>query len=191
LTQQLVQEFFNRLPVLNELNVWLYKTTYYTAPVLAGKKPASILNFQSQLWEAYGKDIVKDLQFGVRLNFFEIRNWDSNTSVMFYNREHITAILTSQKNREFLRNRGYPYRGSWLDALECLKTRSVKACPHEIGIFLGIPIEDVTGFIENQGKGYLLKKYWKVYHLPERAQRIFNSYDRAKLTVVQRLLGMR
>ena len=31
--------------------------------------------------------------------------------------------------------------------------------PHEIGIFLGYPLEDVVGFIENQGKNYTCSGY--------------------------------
>lgn len=28
--------------------------------------------------------------------------------------------------------------------------------PHEIGLFLGYPVDDVTGFIQNKGRNYLL-----------------------------------
>ena len=35
--------------------------------------------------------------------------------------------------------------------------------PHEIGLLLGYPPEDVSGFIENGGKNFLCSGYWKVY----------------------------
>lgn len=35
--------------------------------------------------------------------------------------------------------------------------------PHELGLFLGYPIEDVEGFIKENGKNYLYSGYWKVY----------------------------
>ena len=52
--------------------------------------------------------------------------------------------------------------------------------PHEVGLVLGYPPEDVRGFIEHGGRDYVLSGYWKVYGDPVRAQRIFAAYDRAR-----------
>ena len=38
-----------------------------------------------------------------------------------------------------------------------------KQFPHEMGLLLGYPIEDVRGFIEHNGCGCLYSGYWKVY----------------------------
>lgn len=48
--------------------------------------------------------------------------------------------------------------------------------PHEIGIFLGYPVDDVLGFIENEGANYLFCGFWKVYSNPEGAQKAFDDY---------------
>ena len=52
--------------------------------------------------------------------------------------------------------------------------------PHEIGLFLGYPVDDVTGFIQNKGRNYLLCGYWKVYSDENRARRIFSNYDKCR-----------
>ncbi len=52
--------------------------------------------------------------------------------------------------------------------------------PHEIGILLGYPIEDVMGFIEQKGKNYLYSGYWKVYGDVEKKKEIFRQYENAK-----------
>jgi hypothetical protein len=52
--------------------------------------------------------------------------------------------------------------------------------PHEIGLLLGYPIEDVTGFIEQKGKNYLYSGYWKVYRDVEKKKEIFQQYENAK-----------
>lgn len=52
--------------------------------------------------------------------------------------------------------------------------------PHEVGLLLGYPIEDVLGFIENQGKNYLYSGYWKVYADVEAKKRLFEDYESAK-----------
>ena len=48
--------------------------------------------------------------------------------------------------------------------------------PHEIGIFLGYPLEDVVGFVRNKGKNYTFKGYWKAYGDPAAAQARFASF---------------
>ncbi|CCJ33178.1 hypothetical protein CAAU_1094 [Caloramator australicus RC3] len=63
--------------------------------------------------------------------------------------------------------------------LNLLKEKYTLSCPHEIGIFLGIPLEDVMAFI-NDEKDFKLCGYWKVFGDVERAKKIFNEYDRAK-----------
>ena len=60
--------------------------------------------------------------------------------------------------------------------------------PHEIGVFLGYPLNDVKGFIENAGKKYLMIGYWKVYSDPAGARMVFKKYDRAKDCAVNEFL---
>ena len=38
-----------------------------------------------------------------------------------------------------------------------------KIFPHEMGLLLGYPVEDVTGFMVHGGKNSLYSGYWKVY----------------------------
>lgn len=52
--------------------------------------------------------------------------------------------------------------------------------PHEIGLFLGYPIEDVEGFIEHGGKGCKCSGCWKVYGDVEKAQALFASYKECR-----------
>lgn len=51
--------------------------------------------------------------------------------------------------------------------------------PHELGIFLNYPIEDIKGFILNDGKNSLLTKYWKVYSNINKAKETFKKFDEA------------
>ncbi len=52
--------------------------------------------------------------------------------------------------------------------------------PHEIGLFLGYPPEDVEGFICNKGQNCSLCRYWKVYGNKDEALRRFAKYDKCK-----------
>ena len=59
--------------------------------------------------------------------------------------------------------------------------------PHELGLFLGYPIEDVEGFIKENGKNYLYSGYWKVYKDAELKIRLFKDYERVQTEIVRLL----
>ena len=50
--------------------------------------------------------------------------------------------------------------------------------PHEIGIFLGYPLADVSGFIENEGRNCKLIGPWKVYGDVTSAERAFAKFEK-------------
>ncbi len=50
--------------------------------------------------------------------------------------------------------------------------------PHEIGLFLGYPIEDVASFISTAGTKSVSVGQWKVYHNNDRAQKQFEVMKR-------------
>ncbi len=77
----------------------------------------------------------------------------------------------------------YGYENSSLDAsIKRLSQRlsTYEEFPHEIGLFLGYPPEDVEGFICNRGKNCNLCKYWKVYGNENEALLKFAQYDKCK-----------
>ena len=47
--------------------------------------------------------------------------------------------------------------------------------PHEVGLFLGYPLDDVTGFIEQKGKNYKCCGIWKVYGDEEQTRILFRK----------------
>ncbi len=55
-----------------------------------------------------------------------------------------------------------------------------KDFPHEMGVLLGYPIEDVWGFMEQNGKNYLYSGYWKVYRDVNEKKKLFAQYENAK-----------
>lgn len=75
-------------------------------------------------------------------------------------------------------------------ALNTLMARlnDLDAFPHEIGVFLGYPLEDVLGFIENGGRNCLSCGCWKVYSNECAALQAFERFEKCK-TVYQRLFA--
>ncbi|MCM1495603.1 MAG: DUF3793 family protein [Bacteroides sp.] len=61
--------------------------------------------------------------------------------------------------------------------------------PHELGILLGYPLEDVLGFMENDGENYTYCGYWKVYGDIEEAKRVFHTYNEVRNLAVTQVLN--
>ena len=91
--------------------------------------------------------------------------------------------------RNSLRDRLRPLRQPLDALLRNLKRRIAKSkdFPHEIGLFLGYPIEDVVGFIRYAGKGCKLSGLWKVYGDAEAASRLFDRLSRVCHAVTRRV----
>ena len=52
--------------------------------------------------------------------------------------------------------------------------------PHDIGVFLDYPLEDVVGYIENRGDRALCAGCWKAYSNADEAQRRFALYRKCR-----------
>ena len=52
--------------------------------------------------------------------------------------------------------------------------------PHEIGLFLGYPLGDVIGFIDNGGRNCKCTGHWKVYCNEEEAEATFRKFSKCR-----------
>lgn len=76
-----------------------------------------------------------------------------------------------------LKNCGYDTCLSGFCILNLMKRlRQKKGFPHEIGLFLGYPPEDVSGFIENNAENYKFSGFWKVYGNEKEAKKLFAKF---------------
>ena len=84
---------------------------------------------------------------------------------------------------------GYPLAGGLEAMLDHLASRMAGSggFPHEVGLFLGYPAEDVEGFRRHGGQGYKYSGLWKVYSDVERAQRCFRQYGCCRRALCRRL----
>lgn len=65
----------------------------------------------------------------------------------------------------------------------CIRKLTDRICecedfPHEVGLFLGYPPEDVKGFIELGGRQSKASGYWKVYGDVDHAQKQFERFTK-------------
>lgn len=158
------------------------------APFLKGMRRASVLNIEKG-WvrELYG--MLESTDISCRI-LVERKN---RCLALFYRKEELRKVFSEQEVRQFLLEYGYEDQEleqniTWLSARMNRYSKEEIAFPHEIGVFLDYPLEDVKAFIKNNGKRSLLTGYWKVYHNPERARLMFHAYDKAKDSAVNEFL---
>lgn len=112
------------------------------------------------------------------LRVLPLRYRDGVGLVYVYRPGRLDADLSDATACRLLEDRGYPCG----NANQCVKRlqhrlAQTEEFPHEIGLFLGYPPEDVEGFIHHKGEA----KYsgcWKVYGDVEAAQRTFARYKK-------------
>jgi hypothetical protein len=106
--------------------------------------------------------------------------------VMVYHGDSLRRCLGKREPMRWLNSLGYSNTLSLEGKLEHLEQRFGKdSCPHEIGLFLGYPLEDVRGFIANKGKNSKYTGEWKVYGDLPRALRLFQSYRDSRSWVME------
>lgn len=78
-----------------------------------------------------------------------------------------------------LERKGYPCESSERCVVKLAgRLREKEEFPHEIGLFLGYPPEDVKGFMENKNEGCKCTGFWKVYGDEEKARKLFAKYQK-------------
>ncbi|EXM37512.1 MAG: DUF3793 family protein [Ruminococcus sp.] len=162
---------------------------FHAAPTLMGMKCGSLPTLSS---EEYNIDELSRLfakrYFGTRIGARIISRCSHRTIIYLYDMRLLEATLSDKAVRNFLAE--YGYDKSW-DAQSCLdrlcKRLTQSDFPHEIGIFLGYPLEDVKGFIANCGQKCKLCGVWKVYGDVERAKAMFECYKQCRIHLCKEL----
>jgi len=162
---------------------------FHGAPTLLGVKCANLISFD--MCEETITEYLHEFKYRLSesgLTAVQLCKCRKRTLVYIYNEKMLTAWLSMPKVQQFLSEYGYTCDMSLEQKLRRLSCRiSCGSFPHEIGAFLGYPVEDIRGFISNSGKNCLLCGYWKVYENAEKAQQTFNKYDRCRHDLFDRL----
>ena len=155
----------------------------HCAPVLCRKKTANLVAAGQEL-AAYLPEVLD----GSGISWTKLCSCRKYCHLLFYDRERLESYLNREEHRRFLQACGYGDR-KLPEQLLLLAERYERyqkkggEFPHEIGLFLEYPLEDIEGFILHQGKDALECGYWKVYGNVERAREIFRLYDSLRQTL--------
>ena len=164
--------------------------TVELAPTVKGGKPSTILtladirgNALLTLWRRHGDQFLRHS----KVRFLVLRQSANQESILFYRPEILEKCLTTQGHKRFLASLGYPVEQGLEACLDLLKQRFKHACPHEIGIILGIPLKDVLGFMGLSDLPLTCRKEWCIYGNPDESLMIIDRFAQDRSTVLEHL----
>ncbi len=153
----------------------------HCAPTLAGIKTASLFTCPYKTRDSL-LDSVRQMNkrlTGKGLRVLPLRFSDKKALIYIYRPKKLSADLADTAAAEILERCGYE-SGSCEKCIVKLvqKLRQQKDFPHEIGLFLGYPPEDVCGFMEQGPDCCKCTGCWKVYGDEAAAQKKFAQYKK-------------
>lgn len=152
----------------------------HCAPTLAGLKSGSLFCLRCRAREAERLARLWDERLApAGVHVYLLFCNEADALVYVYREKLLAAEWARPGAAEFLARYGYDPAQPWPAQLRRLRGRLAMGraggavFPHEIGLFLGYPLADVRGFIENQGRGFCCAGCWKAYGDRPRAEKNF------------------
>lgn len=151
------------------------------SPTLAGLKTANLFSVPcpnlSELMDEVRR--LNRLLIPKGLCMVPIRKNEKRALIYVYRPSRLAQDLMEGHTASMLQNLGYPCKspGQCIARL-AKRLKESPVFPHEIGLFLGYPPEDVQGFIENKAKSFKSAGCWKVYGDVKQAQIKFQMYKK-------------
>ena len=153
----------------------------HCAPTLAGIKTGSIFACPYESKETVLQNI-RQINRRLRhkgLRALPLRFSDKKALIYLFRPKILSADLRNATAAQLLERFGY----NTVSCEKCIvrlakKLRAQEEFPHEIGLFLGYPPEDVCGFIDNNACGCKCVGCWKVYGDEEAAKKKFAQYKK-------------
>ena len=156
-----------------------YRLVLYGAPTLAGIKTGSLFPCPFSCQQELLDSILRwNRQLGPKgLRILPLRRSEAGALLYLYRPGLLRTTLADREARALLIRYGYPPSSpDRCVAQLARRMRSQEDFPHEVGLFLGYPPEDVRGFIDNHAHCCKCEGCWKVYGDAEAAQERFRQY---------------
>lgn len=157
------------------------------APLITGLKVSNLLIISKG-----NEEVVKRILNRTGISYYRLIQTRTKTTFLLFRLNELEEFLSDENVRNVLMKAGY--KSLQIDKI--LRTFSLryeaymqgdKCFPHEMGLLLGYPVEDVVGFVENNGKNFLYSGYWKVYENQKAKVKLFDKFKVAEETLIHLL----
>lgn len=153
----------------------------HCSPTLAGIKTGNMFTCYYANTDEMKKSVRRwNRRLGKKgLRVLPLRFQNNRALIYVFRPARLSKDLQNDIAGRLLRERGYAVKTPQRCILRLMqRLSSSEEFPHEIGLFLGYPPEDVSGFIENKAGGSKCAGCWKVYGDVDAAQKIFAKYKK-------------
>ena len=152
----------------------------HCSPTLAGIKTGNLFSCdcpcRKELTKALSGLNRKLVPRGIRI--LPLRVCGGRALIYAYRPHALESDLADQRVRELLLQYGYTPENLNACVLHLIRRiRTAEEFPHEIGLFLSYPPEDVLGFIHNKAGNHKCLGCWKVYGNERKAKSTFEKYN--------------
>ena len=152
----------------------------HCAPTLAGIKTGNLFSCscpdRKELTKALSRLNRKLVPRGIRIVPLRVRK--GHALIYAYRPYALESDLADNHARELLTQYGYLPGNLNACVIHLMRRlQSAGEFPHEIGLFLSYPPEDVRGFIHNKACNFKCSGCWKVYGDEQAAKSIFEKYN--------------
>ena len=139
-------EFYKSLSKMEERECIEKFLIYNASLVISGVKPSATVTIKKDndnlydKWIKYGIDFLKIID----ISYINLRETNNALIILIYNENKLKNYIFEKENKKFLLQLGYCDKEDLDEYLIILKRRYKEFnCPHELGVFLGFPLNDV------------------------------------------------
>lgn len=162
----------------------------HCSPTLASLKTANLFCYSYQKEDSLKEQVrLWNCQLAEKgVSVVILKERAEKALIYVYRPNKLQEDLDRRDTADFLTQYGYEAGFSLEQVLLHLQERfkNSDCFPHEIGLFLGYPLGDVVGFIENDGRNSKCSGCWKVYCNECEAIRMFRKFKKCQ-TVYKKL----
>lgn len=159
------------------------EVVYYGAPTLAGLKTGNLMScpYESRQKTMDELRVLNDELVPKGICLYPLRFHNGRVLVYMFRPSFLQRDLSDKRAWEILDAAGYSrcdYSSCMMELIRRLRScKSSEFFPHEIGLFLSYPPEDVKGFMEDPD-GCKCVGTWKVYGDEQAARKMFDSFNK-------------
>ena len=160
------------------------------APTLAGIKTGSMFSIEFETEEQMTRELrlLNRQLSSAGICVLSLRYHNGKALLYLFRPALLREDMKRHDVREILKQAGYVDLRIGESIRKLIqRIRLGDGFPHEVGLFLSYPPEDVRGFIENHAQNCKLIGYWKVYGDEEKARSTFARYKACTDSYCRRL----
>lgn len=165
------------------------KIIQFCAPTLARIKIGSMFGYNYISQEVFKEELCTiNRTLNLKgVNVVVLHDNGRRALLYVFRPEMLKKRLMEYGVRELMHDFGYQNCNMAM-SLQRLRNRILfcGSFPHEVGIFLGYPVDDVAGFINHCGNNCKACGQWKVYGDVEYAKNLFAKYKRCEKIYMKR-----